>query len=295
MIVVKLKGGLGNQMFQYAAARRIAYDNNLPLKIDKELGFKNDFFKRSYRLFNYNIIEDFINKNDLIHLGRKKTDKFLVKVYWFLDYVNPRFKKYEITHRSYQFDNDILRKYDIAYLNGHWESEKYFESIEEIIRKEFTLKYDLDSKSINILEKIKSCNSVSIHLRVLHGISGNKTNKNSRETHGMLEGSYYLEAMDFINQRIEDVHYFIFADSHNNSNQLIGKIKNSTVIYGNEDYIDLILMSKCKHNIIANSTFSWWAAWLNRNENKVIICPRKWFNKSTIDTTDLINKDWQQL
>ena len=174
------------------------------------------------------------------------------------------------------------------YLDGYWQNEKYFNDIEKVILKEFTLKNEFLIKNKKLKETIKNTNSISIHIRRSDYIKNKKTN----EIHGVCTTDYYQKAIKKIIENNNNIHIFVFSDD-------ILWAKNNlkfnfpiSFIVGNKDYEDLILMSLCKHNIIANSSFSWWGAWLNKNPKKIVIAPQRWFNNLNKNKQNPIPQKW---
>lgn len=289
MVIIKLQGGLGNQMFQYALGRSLAEKNKIDFKLD--LSFYNkekNNLHRNYSLKYFNIIENIAEEDEL-----KKTKEYRQKnklIYFFYRIFSKKNIVY-VKENFFYFGKDILKIKNNAYLDGYWQSEKYFKNIESIIKQEFTLKNKLDSRLENLVEDIKNTNSVSIHIRRGDYITNQKTNS----VHGTCSLDYYQTAIEHINNKIKNPIFFIFSDD-------IEWVKNNLktefptfFIEGNKDYEDLILMSYCKHNIIANSSFSWWGAWLDHNPNKIVIAPKKWFNVNNINTSDLLPNSWINL
>ena len=290
MIAIRLIGGLGNQMFQYAAGRRAAYVNGVPLKLDIG-GYKNQtgITPRKYMLSIYNVQESFATEREINKLKKNNIiQRILKKIY------PVSTKKSYIREKDHNFDLDILKINDNSYLEGYWGSEKYFKDIEEIIRNEFTFKNKPDPTNQKMISRINNCNSVSIHVRRGDYVKDEKTNK----YHGVCNLRYYLKSVAFIAKKIIKPQFFIFSDDPLWTKQNLHLKFPSIYVdhnVGRKGYEDMRLMSKCKHNIIANSSFSWWGAWLNNNKNKIVIAPKKWFNDKTIDTRDLIPKDWARL
>lgn len=292
MIIIKLRGGLGNQIFQYSAGRRASHINKTLLKLDTS-GFKNQkgMTKREYLLSCFNIKENFANEKEITKLksvGKNKLSRCLLR---FISFFTPYNKRSYIAEKYFHFDPSILNISDNSYLDGYWASERYFKDIENIIRKEFTFKLKPDSENKKLIEKIKNSMSVSIHVRRGDYISVNKTHG----CHGVCNSDYYKKAIKLIAVKVKNPYFFIFSDDP-------GWVKQNLhlefpCIYvdynvGKKDYEDMRLMSKCRHNIIANSSFSWWGAWLNKNKNKVVIVPKRWFKDESLNTKDLLPKDW---
>ncbi len=288
MIIIKLIGGLGNQMFQYAAGRRLAEINGANLKLD--IGAFKNYALRKYELGVFNICEQFATKReiDLLTLERsgiinKAVDRLIKR--------QAKRKASYITENQPHFDPEILTLPDNVYLDGYWQSEKYFIDIEDTIRKEFTIKIVQDSKNKKTAEHIIDSESVSIHVRRGDYVS----NEVTRQHHGTCPIEYYHAAIDIIAKKIKDPHFFVFSDEPEWSREkLVLDYSATYVAHNNEEnsYEDLRLISLCNHHIIANSTFSWWGAWLSPYPEKIVIAPRKWFNREDRDIKDLFPQKW---
>jgi len=249
MIIVKLKGGLGNQMFQYAHGRNLSYRGKTVLKLDKSF-FKNTIWQR--------IIGVTSRKYELgeFNINAKLTDK-----------------KYK------------------NILEGYWQNEKYFKDIRKTICEDFTLKKESSNfkKSAKI---ISQTHSVSVHFRRGDYAEKRKTQK----YHGLLDTNYYQRALDIINEKVKNPHFFVFSDNPSWVKKNLSINKPLTVISGFHKLTnpeELILMSLCKHNVIANSSFSWWGAWLNKNSKKIVIAPKRWF-RAKIDS-EIVPQSWIRL
>ncbi|MDD2656659.1 MAG: alpha-1,2-fucosyltransferase [Patescibacteria group bacterium] len=278
MLTLKLKGGLGNQMFQYATSSNLA--KNKKTKINFDLSFFSDIevrdIKRDYLLDKFNISADisFDQKNSISGF-RKFLAKFIVKFFGEMFY-------YRLTSLSSK------------YLDGYFQSEKYFKNIEEDIRKDFTLKNEMGVEAKKIEQQIvNSKNSVSLHIRRGDYVSDTKTNV----YHGICDLAYYESAIKYLGEKIGEIKIFVFSDDIDWVKENL-QVENMNFVSSCEvkDYEELILMGKCEHNIIANSTFSWWGAWLNENKNKIVIAPKKWFNNEQVnDKSDIVPKAWIRL
>lgn len=280
MIIIKLKGGLGNQMFQYALGRNLSLIHNIPLKVDSSYLKNPNQSNRSLRIDNFNTI--------LEEASSVEINSIVSPLQNILDIV--RSKKRTVVEKSNTFNMNILSR-NKGYFIGHWNSEKYFKNNESIIREDFKLKNPFGEKAEIISKKIESAtNSTGIHIRRGDYVSIKKI----ADVHGLIPILYYENAMEKIAQKFPDAEFFIFSDDIKWAEENFPKkypvtfVSNPSIL----DYEELLLMSQCKHNIIANSTFSWWAAWLNINSNKTVIAPKKWFNDPSIDTTDLIPETW---
>ncbi|MBD3201959.1 MAG: alpha-1,2-fucosyltransferase [Candidatus Lokiarchaeota archaeon] len=267
LIIVKLKGGLGNQMFQYAIGKHLSLKRKCPLRLDL-LYMKYDRRKK-YEL-------------DKLNIENKKT-YFLEEVfYYFINFFHRIIPFYKfIKQKSRKFNSSILNSHTpILYLDGYWQSEKYFEAISEIIKKEFRITARLNEENKKMLNKIQNCNAVVIHLRRRDYICDAQINKKL----GTCSMNYYKQAIKLIENKVEFPKYFIFSDDIEWVKENFELINNPIFVDINtyeNGYDDLRLMKNCKHFILANSTFSWWAAWLSENKHKVIIAPRNWIQSQS--------------
>lgn len=270
MIIVNLTGGLGNQMFQYAFGKALANKYRTDLK----LHFTNALFntQREFELNIFNISGEIATHNDLQKFGIVENRVINRLLYLFDERFGFQLNQHIVTQKfPYDFDSKYLKIKDNSYLQGYWGYENYFKSIEKILRNEFTFKHILDEKNKELLRKIVNSESVSIHVRRGDYVT------NKMNIPKFIGKDYYLKAIKQIKKIISKPLFFIFSDDILWCKQnLANLVKNIIFIDGNKDkdsYKDLMLMSYCKHNIIANSTFSWWAGWLNNNKKKVIIRP----------------------
>ncbi len=283
MLIVQLKGGLGNQLFQYAFGRRLAIIRNEEFLLDSE-GLKNDLVTN--RHFS---LEPFKIKGDLAEEAK------IIEIKYPLGLITKIIKI---------FQQKILRQFNIGwqpgllksrkkYFEGFFQSYKYLEPIREQLLDEISLKESLEGKYSDLLDKINTSNSVSIHIRRGDYISNLKT-KAAHYTYGL---EYYEEALKLIEKQISNPVYFIFSDDINWAKENL-KINSSVIFVSSldtNDYEELILMSKCKNNIIANSSFSFWAAWLNQNPDKIVIAPKKWNNVYSREYIDLLPDNWLKI
>jgi hypothetical protein len=291
MVVVRIIGGLGNQMFQYAAGRRLAIKLCVELKLD--ISSYSEFYKlRSYDLGIFNIKENFATPKEVRQLTNISKNLFVRIFYRILrKQQKPSASYYK--EKRFHFDPEVLQLSDGVYLDGYWQSEKYFTDIAKIIRQEFLVKIPQQAKDQELAELIGSCESVSLHIRRGDYVSDPRTS----QMFVTCDLDYYYRCVDHISQAVQRPHFFIFSDdpqwAYNNL-----KLPFPTVLIGHnrtyKDYEDLRLMSLCKHNIIANSSFSWWGAWLNNYKEKIVIAPNRWF-RIDMDESDLIPQNWLRL
>jgi hypothetical protein len=291
VICVKLDGGLGNQMFQYAFGRKLAFQKQTSLILDASFVNTNQL-KSSAPFRPYGL--------DIFHLNAKKAtshDLRKIKPIYckILNSLSFRFRHKGIQLSNYFVENDFSYNTSIkkvrknCYLSGYWQSPRYFQLIESIIRKDFDFPELSGSKNKELLSKIKNNNSISIHVR--------KTDFKTNNTHGTCPIEFYQKAVRLINTQLSSPFLFFFSDDMQWVRNNLDFGYPSKFISGNEDYVDMQLMSQCKHNIIANSSFSWWGAWLNNNPEKIVIAPERWFADTTMNdkTNTLIPKSWERL
>lgn len=296
MIVIRLSGGLGNQLFQYAFGKNLSIKNRALLKFETS-DYQNDF--RKYALDKFNIPESasrISTDADLSLIGIPQVfDKSLYgkirrKLFRSVESLRPIYQRRFIIEPYFHFCADVLKITGNCYLSGVWQSEKYFKENGDIIKRELSLKKLPTISTQNWTKQISECNSVSLHIRRGDYVHDQKTNK----LHGTCGIEYYKEAMNLISQKIKDPVFFIFSDDPQWARENLKSSYPLFIVSNGEipDYEELTIMSKCKHNIIANSSFSWWGAWLNENKNKLVIAPQKWFNAKNINTDDLLPTSW---
>ena len=278
MITVKLLGGLGNQMFQYALGRQLSIKNNDSLMLDLTDLLKRDginYTPREYELDVFNIdCAGKILPGEFKSFKERFTFKYLTK---------------KVNENGHRFSPKVLALKGNLDLNGFWQNEKYFKSIEDVIRRDFTLKAGVLPVGDPAIKKISAANSVSVHFRLGDYLS----NPNARNFHGVLDVDYYKAAIVKINELVGSPYFFIFSDN-------VDWVKENFVFEQGHTFIsqegnaavDMQLMSACKHHIIANSSFSWWGAWLDPKPDKIVIAPKQWF---TTTPTEIVPETWIQI
>lgn len=269
-LIVRLFGGMGNQMFSYAAARRLAHMSNCVLIIDSVSGFENDTqYNRKYALTHFNLPVRIATKSERLQPFAKLRRFILKKISKLLPF-NYRFY---IVQEKIDFDPRILNLQidKNSIIEGYWQSEKYFNDIAEIIRNDFTITPPFDELNRSIFKQITNpdCESVAMHIRFFDDIIDGYDNSPTK---------YYQSAFNKMENLVSDAHYFIFSDKPDLAKEILNfPVSRCTFVNNNtnddQQYADFWLMSNCKHFIIANSTFSWWAAWLSKNQIKNIIAP----------------------
>jgi len=271
MIITRIIGGLGNQMFQYAIARAMAERNQDNFKLD--ISFYPKQTLRKYELNLFNIQEDIATKEECIAFRGK--EDFLFKVKQRLKLPLNRPKTYVKEIKNPIFDEKIYSIKSDVFLDGFWQNEQYFKEIREILIKEFTPKNSISQEAIKYLKNIENTNSISLHVRRGDYINDKHTNS----VHGVCGIDYYKRAIAYMNRYIDKPVFYIFSDDIDWCKENFDFIENKIFIDNTKSaFDDLELMKNCKHNIIANSTFSWWGAWLNQNYKKIVVVPTIWWS-----------------
>jgi hypothetical protein len=283
MIIVKLISGLGNQLFQYAIARQLAIKNNVSLKLD--ISFYRDQSLRSYRLDKYNISATIADTGDLNNVLGVYTDPTVYgKIYRKVEKHLPKqYKRLYKESEWWAYEPELLKITDRTYLDGYWQHYKYYEYLDKRIFDELTLK-DAGELSQHTISKAvqQDESSVSIHIRRGDYITDNEANK----LMGILPMEYYQRAIKHIREKVKTPSFYVFSDDLDwakDNLRIDGAVSFADIDNGSKDYLELDLMSKCRHNIMANSSFSWWGAFLNRNADKVVVSPSQWIRQEAIN------------
>lgn len=265
MIIVRLRGGLGNQCFQYAVGRHLAEIHHSEFKIDIS-GYEN-YKPHKYCLNHFNITAKYATADDVAGLRQVK-------------------------EKHFHFDPEVLLLFDGICFEGYCQSEKYFVGISDIIHQELSVKYPLSGKNKEMAEQILSSAAVGVHIRRADYMP----NTYAEQLFEPCSLDYYMSAVKHIAEAARDPHFFIFTDDKTWARENFRLPYPVTLVNHNgpdKNYEDMRLMSLCKHNIIANSSFSWWGAWLNKNPGKIVFAPKKWFtDKARSSPKDIIPEAW---
>jgi hypothetical protein len=280
-IIVKLSGGHSNQMFQYAAGRSLAARHGVKLMLDitwfpEHARMSPEDAPRVYELGSYNLQADIYK--------RSIPQRAFNRLHPLQFYVEKDFK----------YDREFNKLGAYTHLEGHFQFYKYFEDVKEQIREEFTLTKPATGKNKKILDTITNDpNAVSLHIR-----RGDYAT-NHYDTHGLVPLSYYREALKLIQQTVPEPNVYVITNDPKWCREYLKLPAKLHIIANNDDVTggaeDMRLMRACKHNIMANSSFSWWGAWLNPNSSKIVIAPKKWFKDPSLSTKGLLPKEWIQL
>ena len=289
-MIIWFSGGLGNHMFQYAlyrTAQSLGYDVKADLSFYDNKECHNGY--ELERIFNIRL-----NK-----CTAQESSKFVDR----MDYFSRVIRKLGATSFGIR-ENKIIENYskhiddllDVKnknkYLQGYWQSEKYFKSIESTLKQEFVFPKLIDNKNEEVAQSIKNSNSASIHVRrgdyLSHSIY-----------YALGESNYYNNAINYLLNECASINFYIFSDDIDWCRTNLNLPINTVYIDWNKNqdsYIDMQLMSMCKYNIIANSSFSWWGAFLNKNKEKIVVAPQNWFAEdSGYDASLIVPEDWVKL
>jgi hypothetical protein len=278
VIAVRLMGGLGNQMFQYAAGRRLADVHGVPLVLDAS-HFSNPSRRETPRQFElgcFQIRADVTqariparrSKLPLPHRGSRPMTV--------------------IKERGFVFQPEILSAPDETLLDGYWQSELYFADCADAIRSDFRPREPLSERVRDLAAHI-SPSTVAVHIRRTDYV----TKAAAARFHGVVPLGYYVRALAHIARNVPAPTLLLFSDDPSwcEDNLELGYPKVVVRPDPGRDYEDILLMSMCRHIVMANSSFSWWGAWLCKGA-ETVIAPSQWFRRSSVDTRDLVPARW---
>jgi len=292
IVIVRLQGGLGNQMFQYAFAVLLAKKNGTGVFLDKNFfslrekkvgftprNFELNIFGNKYLEATHSQLLSFYNLSFLDKI-KKKLRLNYPKIY---------------NESVFGFNQSALNIKAPVYLNGYFQSSKYFIGYEELIKHLFLFPInELDILNKELLTTIKNANTISVHIRR----GDYAEDKVTQQFHGCCSIEYYQKAIAVLMNRYSDFTLVFFSDDVNWVKEQFENLPYPKLFINNNSaensWKDMLLMSSCTHNIIANSSFSWWAAWLNENTEKTVIAPKKWFEAKELDTKTILPEEWIQ-
>lgn len=293
MIIVKLQGGLGNQMFQYAFARILAQKNNTKVVIDGSFFARvaniPGFTPRTFELAIFDNHYSMARDSDLIsflHLSKINKVKKKLRLNYPKVYKEP----------SFSFQSDALTTKSPVYLKGYFQSYKYLEGYEDFIKQLFCFPINkFDSFNKELVAKFKNQNTIALHIRRGDYVE----DKLTQQYHGNCSSNYYLKAIKLLDSKSKDFTLVFFSDDIDWVKKQFEDLPYSKIFVDHNteenSWKDMLLMSCCSHNVIANSSFSWWAAWLNTNTEKIVVAPKNWFATTENDTRYIIPSEWIQL
>lgn len=292
MVIANILGGLGNQMFQYALGRAISLEHGVRLCVD--IGeFSRQSIHQGFELTRvFSIGEAQASAEDLYNVLGWQSSRLAIRLL-----ARPEARllrtKHLVVEPHFHYFSGIKRVPSSCYLKGYWQSERYFSAVADAIRADFTFRLPLSEENKRIAENIAAVNAVSLHVRRGDYVS----NPHTLSVHGVCSIEYYVRAIRHIAERVPDPVFFVFSDD-------LDWVKEALRIdhpchyvdhnRGSESYNDMRLMSLCSHHVLANSSFSWWGAWLNPSDTKIVVAPNRWFARP-VDVSDLLPDGWVRL
>lgn len=292
-IITQLQGGLGNQLFQYAAARSLSLQHNSPLLLDQS------WFSRTYEdVTPREFLLPLLNvKGSLISYGipikRPKKIYRLIQKFWPID------PFIFVEQTPFRFDSRLSKapafKQQNLYLMGYWQSFKYFEAIKASLQNEISPKNALDTQYQKYLDQIQGTNSTMVHVR-----RGDYVNlASAAKVHGFIGLEYYQKGMKSIQEKNHDTQFFVFSDDLSWAKENLPYPDQCTFVESSSssDAViqELELMTHCQNHLIANSSLSWWAAWLSKHASGLVVCPSQWTTDSGMNWDDLLPAQWQRI
>ena len=289
VVVVQLQGGLGNQLFQYAAGRSIALRTQTELRLD--LGQLRRGAYRPYRLEVFGLPAQPAGKSDVPFEFRQPHRSPLArKVFAYLP-LSPLRRNasgpHVVREMGFAFDEGVTRSSGDVYLVGFWQSAQYFEDVAEVIRSDLALSPQRAGVGATLASELHQEGTVSVHVR-----------RGDYVDYALMSPcstAYYERALEELGAHATLSKVYVFSDDIEWARQEL-RFATPTVFMSEadagSDIADFFLMSQCQHHVIANSSFSWWAAWLGRHADGHVVAPSHWFNDATMDTRDLRPKDW---
>jgi glycosyl transferase family 11 len=289
MIGVRLQGGLGNQLFQYAAGLRLALRHRTALTLDlRGLADSGAETRRRFELDAFAIEARRAGRLPRSAVGRwvSRARRRIAE----LRAAPPPLGLQPMVERGYAFDPALLDAPDDVYLRGYWQSEKYFTDVEPAVRAHLRIVPPPAPEIEAWARRLSRVEAVAVHVRRGDYV----TNAMHQRFHGVLPADYYRAAVAEMIRRVPRAELFVFSDDAAWCESSLALPCPFTVMDGaaRPGYEDLRLMSRCRHHVIANSTFSWWGAWLARAPGGIVMAPRRWFLDATMDTRDLTPASW---
>jgi len=285
MIITEINGGLGNQLFQYAAGLALSNQHKTQLKINTNFNPLDTSRRLALSHFNLDAIQaDQSEINELYpssSLNRK------------IQSIIPTNRKSFYKEQKFSFQSNFLQLSSSVYLKGYWQSERYFSSIVQIIKEKFILDPACYKNASDFIQHLSTHESVSIHVR-----KGDYLKPPYEAYYAELNNDYYKKATSFLKQNYSNIKVYVFTDDPTWVEQNLDLGIPFELASGhktNSMFEDFQAMQSCKYHVIANSSFSWWTAWLSAHPNKKVVAPNNWFKNSQQDTVDLIPQSWNIL
>jgi hypothetical protein len=295
MNVVRLMGGLGNQMFQYAFGRRLAQDSGRPVRFDAASGFRRDAYRRRFALgaFSAEVVPA-LDREIPTGMAWPRPWSRLARAGWTC--VPKPWRRVVYDPSPFRYAASVVAgDGPDAYYFGYWQNEGYFLPVADLLRRDFMPRAPLSGPCAGMLAQITDCRSVSLHVRRNLGIGADgRPIQRARDFHGTLEAEYYRRALEAVGVEAGTV-CFVFSDDPRwpkENLKLPIPCRFASDLGATPDVDELLLMAACQHHVIANSSFGWWGAWLGRNPGKVVVAPRSWVQGPSQGADDICPKTW---
>lgn len=303
VVNIRLGGGLGNQLFQYAFGRRFSLANHARLVLDAT-GYDNVESPDPGRGVRMLGLDHFKIEGMIMRRVRDATPpqswtRRKIRKYWdkatrLVESRKPYYLRRQVVEpveNHFHFDPRLYSRLirGPVFLYGYWQTEKYFADIEATIRAELVVRDELDGMNAQFAKAISSMNSVSIHVR--HG-----DNATTETALGVLPPGYFTQTVNAVSNEITNPHFYVFSDDIPWARQMLALDQPVTFVEHNGDarnYEDLRLMSMCRHQILSNSTFSWWGAWLGKKDAQIVYAPRRYYQNIDRPNPDLYPEQWR--
>ncbi len=291
MILARLTGGLGNQMFQYAAGRALADRLGAKLLLDtralQHVLTLDAYTRRDFALAPFQLRARAASEEELA-----AWPKWVVDVGMRLALARPLFRRWYF-ESGIAYDPRVLSLQAPVCLVGYWQSERYFSEVAERVRADFELREPLHGANAQMLDRARAPDSVGLHVRrgdFVHLATAAKM-------HGACSLDYYRRAIAILRSRKPNCHFLVFTDDPQWARGELPLDADALFVTGNAEtpHCDLALMRACKHHIIANSSFSWWAAWLGASAEQIVVAPTPWYATPKLDARDLAISRWQYI
>jgi hypothetical protein len=288
MIIARLSGGLGNQFFQYAAAKSLAVHTNSNVGLD--ISFFEESPNRIFELDKFNVDARVLDSNEIKNVFSIKQNFFKSLFETKINSLN-LLQNHTYFEKYFHFDDNFFQIKSPIILDGYWQSELFFKKYVNDVLSDLTFIVEPVIQE-DVSQILKSFETVSLHIRRGDYAWNPEINK----IHGICADDYYFNAITMLKKDNPELRTLVFSDDMVEGNRIAALIENAFVIDKKEDtYHDFFVMQKCNHNIIANSSFSWWAAYLNKNKGKKVVAPLHWFADDFNNIKDLLPSSWIQI
>jgi len=297
--VIRLFGGLGNQMFQYSLGRRLADETGREVRFDVENGFRRDVYGRRFALESLKT-EIVLAASRDIPVGMNWPNPWyrIASAAW--SAMPGPWRRVIYERRPFHFDKTVASgAKGRAYYFGYWQNRGYFSSIEPLLRQEFTLRVPLRVQVLALMKEMRGCLAVSVHVRRNHGIgTDGRVMYEAREQFGTYEADYYQRAVELIRKESGTVCCYVFTDNPEWTKAHLRLPVPCRYVADQgrfSDQEEMLLMASCRHHVISNSTFSWWGAWLGDNPAKIVVAPQRWMTGVTAESIDIYPAEWHRI